>query len=404
MSLTEVMAYADSAGTTLKAARMGVQAAHESYNAATLGTLTPDLRLSATVGYLGDGYGWGRDSSYSFRVEMPHFSTRFGLDAQQVIYAGGALRAGHHKAALGQELAQLGYEQQRQDVHFELVGLYLDLYRAMRQVEVYDSNIALTVRLIDEMRMRHEQGAALQNDRTRYELRLADLQMQRTVVENDMAIANSRIVTLAGLPKGTRVVPDSTFLNVPVNTSLNHYQTFPVQMATKKAEMANEALRQSRAAQLPYIALVAQDQLNGPVTIDITPYDINYNFWFVGAALRYDISSLWKTSANVKAAKLQMQQRNTERQLAEEQTAHQVETALLRIDEARRNYAVKQKSVALAEQNYTVVAARYRADLALMVDLLDAANTKLSAEMDLVGARINIAYRQYLLQYILGIG
>ena len=91
MTLDELLAQADSGSVALRVARSGVEAAREAAVGADRATLLPDLSLSATVGYLGDGYGWGRDSSYSFPVPMPHFSTRFGLAAQQVIYAGGAL-------------------------------------------------------------------------------------------------------------------------------------------------------------------------------------------------------------------------------------------------------------------------------------------------------------------------
>ena len=401
MSLGELMAFADSGSVQLRAARAGVAARRESREAVDRSTLTPDVRFGASVGYLGDGYGWGRDSSYSFSVPMPHFSTRFGVEAQQVIYAGGAMKAAREQARLGEHLAQLGYEQQRQDVRLQLAGLYLDLYRSMRGLEVYDSNIVLTERLIADIRTRREQGTALKNDLTRYELQLANLQMQRTRVENDMLITNSQIVTLAGLPQGTRVMPDSSFLAsgqlvVAGDTSL------AVQMAAAKAEMASQQLRQSQSARLPYLAIVAQDQLNGPVTIDITPYNINYNYWFVGLQLNYNLSSLWKDSRAVQSARHRQQQAVLERQAADEQVHQQLDAALIRLDESRRNLAIKQKSLALAEENYSLVADRYQNDLALLVDMLDAANTKLAAELDLVTARIEVAYRNYMLQYING--
>ena len=54
----------------------------------------------------------------------------------------------------------------------------------------------------------------------------------------------------------------------------------------------------------------------------------------------------------------------------------------------------------LANQNYSVVQNRYQNDLALLTDMIDASNMKLSAEMALVNARISMLYHFYKLKYV----
>ena len=56
----------------------------------------------------------------------------------------------------------------------------------------------------------------------------------------------------------------------------------------------------------------------------------------------------------------------------------------------------------LANQNYTVIRDRYKNDMALITDMLDASNSKLTAEVQLVNAQINIIYNYYKLLYISG--
>lgn len=53
-----------------------------------------------------------------------------------------------------------------------------------------------------------------------------------------------------------------------------------------------------------------------------------------------------------------------------------------------------------ANQNYSVVQNRYQNDLALLTDMVDASNMKLSAEMALVNARISMLYNFYTLKYV----
>ena len=60
----------------------------------------------------------------------------------------------------------------------------------------------------------------------------------------------------------------------------------------------------------------------------------------------------------------------------------------------------QQKQVELANQNYSVVQNRYQNDLALLTDMVDASNMKLSAEMALINARISMLYNFYTLKYV----
>lgn len=70
--------------------------------------------------------------------------------------------------------------------------------------------------------------------------------------------------------------------------------------------------------------------------------------------------------------------------------------------EAYEELKTQQKSVELAERNYRTTSTRYSADMALITDMLDAANSKLDAEQQLVNARINIIYYYYKLLFTSG--
>ena len=70
--------------------------------------------------------------------------------------------------------------------------------------------------------------------------------------------------------------------------------------------------------------------------------------------------------------------------------------------EAYEELKTQQKSVELAERNYNVTSTRYSADMALITDMLDAANAKLDAEQKLVNSRINIIYYYYKLLFTTG--
>ena len=70
--------------------------------------------------------------------------------------------------------------------------------------------------------------------------------------------------------------------------------------------------------------------------------------------------------------------------------------------EAYEELKTQHKSVELATRNYRTTSTRYSADMALITDLLDAANAKLDAEQKLVNARIDIIYYYYKLLFTTG--
>ncbi len=85
-----------------------------------------------------------------------------------------------------------------------------------------------------------------------------------------------------------------------------------------------------------------------------------------------------------------------------ENTGLAVRADYTRYLEAYEELNTQIKSVELADRNYSTVSTRYAADMALITDMLDAANAQLDAQQRLVNARINIIYYYYKLLFTSG--
>ena len=57
---------------------------------------------------------------------------------------------------------------------------------------------------------------------------------------------------------------------------------------------------------LPKIALVAGEHLDGPITIEVPVLDNNFNYWYVGVGIKYNLSSLFKNNKKVRQATLNL--------------------------------------------------------------------------------------------------
>ena len=93
-----------------------------------------------------------RDFGNGANADMPHYGNNFSIEASQVIYAGGAVASGVKLAELARQSAEVQVEAKRGDERFLLVGDYMDLFKQRNLLEVYDSNIVQTRRVLRDMR------------------------------------------------------------------------------------------------------------------------------------------------------------------------------------------------------------------------------------------------------------
>ncbi|WP_148372760.1 TolC family protein [Bacteroides bouchesdurhonensis] len=406
LGINEIFRLADENSQSIRTYKTGKEAADEALKAAKSERL-PDIGVSLSFSYLGDGYLWDRDFTNGQNIPMPHFGNNFALEAQQVIYAGGAINSGIALAELGQKMSELDWQKNRQEIRFLLIGYYLDLYKLNNQMQVLQKNLDLTEQVIHNMEARRTQGTALKNDITRYELQKETLKLQLAKVQDACKIMNHQLVTTLHLPAGTEIIPDPTLLEKEVKAlAENDWQQLAtqsnvgLQQAQLAVKMNEQKAKLERSELLPKIALVAGEHLDGPITIEVPVLNNNFNYWYVGVGIKYDLSSLFKNNKKVRQAKLNIRKSQEEYTLAQEQVENGVQANYVNFLTSFTDLRTQEKSVELADQNYSVTSNRYKNDLVLLTDMLDASNMKLSADLALVNARINVIYSYYKMKYI----
>ncbi len=406
MGIDEMFRLADEQSKSVQTYRTGADAADEALRAAKAQRL-PDISVSLSASYLGDGRIWDRDFGNGMKVDMPHFGNNFTLEAQQVVYSGGAISSGIRQAELAKTLAQLDMQKNVQEIRFMLVGNYLDLYKLDNQMKVLEKNIGLTEQVIANMKARREQGTVLKNDITRYELQREQLKLQLSRVADMRKIANHQLATTLHLPEGTVISPDTTLLEQQITAlTENDWQqaakanNIDLKQAQASISMNEQKVRQERAELLPHIAIVAEEHLDGPVTIEVPALDNNFNYWYIGIGIKYNLSSLFKNNRRMKQARLNVRRAREQHELAQEQVNNAVQAGYVNFLTAFTDLRTQENSVKLADENYAVTSHRYKNEMALLTDMLDASNTKLGADLDLVNARINVVYNFYKMKYI----
>lgn len=407
LSLEDMFQLAEKNSKCLKVSQLAVREATEGIEVAQNDRL-PSIEASLSLSYIGNGWMSDRNFSNGIKAPMPHFGNNFAFKATQAIYTGGAISTGIEMSQLQKQMAQTELEQNRQNIRFMLVAHYLDLFLLSNQKQIYQKNIEQTKALIEEIKSAFHEGAALASDVTRYELQLKDLELGHTNLTNRMAIANREMTTTLGLSPETILVPDSSLLALEVNRQneqhwQNNRQEAPaLQLAQLNTQMSRKKQDLIRAGRRPTIGLMASNNFDGPILIEVPPIDKNFNYWFVGVNVSYKFDALFKNNKQLRQAKTALLKAQEQQKFADEQVSNDINTAYINLEEAYTRLDTKKKNVQLAHENYEVVHSRYLNGLSLVTDMLDASSIQLASELELANAQIGILYQYFLLQKTTG--
>lgn len=420
MTISQLFQKVEDNSKSLRTSLSGVEAAHLGIESAKSKKL-PDLDASLSFSYIGNALITDRNFSNVHGLKSPHVGNNFAFQAQQVVYAGGAINAGIKLAELGKQQAEVGVKLTRQQIRFIALGQYLDLYKIDNRIKVYEKNIELTRQLIDDIKEKQTHGMALKNDITRYELQMESLKLGLTALRNNRSILNHQLCNTLGMSQGNQkeegsqmnqeiqIIPDATIANKTygkegeaywqtagtLNSPLLEQSSNAIRIAEQKEKIAKSDL-------LPKVAFVAADNFDGPILFELPPVDKNLNVWYVGVGVKYSLSSLFKSNKRIKQAAVETRQAKEAHAVQAEQLNNNVQAAYVQYQQTYVELETQRKNVELAQQNYDVMNARYLSQLALVTDMVDASNLKLNAELNEVDARINIVYAYYRMKYVAG--
>lgn len=369
----------------------------------------PDIETYLSLGYNGSGFTTKRNFSDYQKAPIPHFNNTLSVTVTQPVYTGGAITAGIDLASLKSTAARYAADLKQDNIRFQITGYYLDIYKYHNLRSVVENNILQAQEVLKDMQGRYEQGIALKNDITRYELLIKNYELQLIKINNMITILNRNLTITIGLPYDLNVRPDTTILNrsLPINEAewwqREAAENAPaLKLGRSNVEINRKAEALVKSESLPKIGLQAGWTIDGPILVEVPPINRNLSYWYIGIGVNYNIASLYKNNKTLSKSRIATKKAEEELTALTDDIKLNVHSDYIKYLEAYEELKTQQKSLELAELNYKTTATRYSADMALITDMLDAANSKLDAEQNLVNARINIIYYYYKLLFTTG--
>ncbi len=408
ITLEEIFESAEANSAQLRPAFTATKEAEREVSVARSGRL-PEITSTLSLSYIGDGFITKRDLSGYEKAPIPHFGNGLSVSVTQPVYTGGAITSAIDMAELKLTASRYATDFRRDNIRFQLTGFYLDIYKYSNLRRVVASNLDQARKLLKDIRARYDEGVALQNDITRYELLVSNLELQIVKIDNTLGILNNNLVTIAGLPESTVVVPDSTILARSLPTEGEGWwqeeatlNSPSIKLAKSGVDISRKAEALAKSERLPKIGLQAFWTIDGPILVEVPPINRNLSYWYVGVGVNYNISSLFKSNKKLARSRVSTMLASDELAATRESVEMSVRADHIRYMEAYEELKTRTKGVELADRNYSTVSTRYLTDMALITDMLDAANSKLDAEQQLVNARIDIIYYYYKLLFTSG--
>ena len=138
ITIGELFTLVESGSKTLRMQKSGVDVSARGIEEAKSKRL-PDVGASLQLSYNGNVVMTDRDFGNVKGFSQPHFGNSFALEAQQVVYAGGAIDAGIRLAELQKSMSENAVAQTRNQQRFLALGQYLALYKLDNGIKVYAS-------------------------------------------------------------------------------------------------------------------------------------------------------------------------------------------------------------------------------------------------------------------------
>lgn len=334
----------------------------------------------------------------------------FTLSASIPLYMGGKIRNNEKKAAIDTEISTLRHRLDERQLKLQIITAFLQIHHLKEQQDLINDKIIEDSANIKQTKALKANGVVTYNEVLRTTLQLSNHKMSWTELENDIQIAEHKLKTILALPEDVE-------LHVSTKELISDKAEIPmIDELIKSAMVQNETvditkrnlskkeldLKITKANYLPQISARGEYWLKYPNMMFIPFVPNAYRLGMVGVQLNYPIESLYKNKYKMHEAKENIELAKLEIEENEENVTHDVYEAYKKLEETDQKVKIAEEAIVQAKENYRIVKTKYANKLSLQTELIDADNTYLEAESNLISVKINRQLKYYQLQYIIG--
>lgn len=320
------------------------------------------------------------------------------LEVNIPLYTGGSVEGQIATAKLDKTNAQEDILRVEQATKYSAIEGYYGLLAYQELQGVYHEAVDNLQGHLDNVQAQYNVGTKAKVDVLSSDVSLANAKTTAITADNNVAIAESNLNNILGLPLETKLnladhqLPFDTY-NISLQEAMDYAMKYrpEVLQAAIAVQQAEEAINIAGAADKPQVAITGT---NGWSDKSFPGIDANTRNWTVGAGVTYRFYDGGATKAKVNQAKQDLLVARETEQKTREAVQLEVKQAYLNIRSAAQKVEETQTVVDQARENYRIQNIRYQAGVGINLDVLD-------AQLSLNQAQVN--HIQALYDYNVGI-
>ena len=332
--------------------------------------------------------GYTFSTSRTAGPAIPSTQNKFGngLSVELPVYTGGLVEGQIDNAKIGKTDAQETILKTEQATKYSAIEGYYQLLANKELQGVYHEAVDNLQGHLDNVQAQYNVGTKAKVDVLSSDVSLANAKTTALTADNAVAISESNLNNILGLPLETKLnladhqLPFDTY-NISLQEAMDYAMKYrpEVLQAALAVQKAENNIDIADAGNKPTVSVKGSNDWGDTTFPGI---DANKRQWSVGANLTYKFYDGGTTKAKVAQAKQDLLVARETEQKTRESVQLQVKQAYLNIRSAAQKVEETQTVVDQARENYRIQNIRYQAGVGINLDVLDAQLSHIQALYD----------------------
>lgn len=329
------------------------------------------------------------------------YTTRASLT--ETIFSGFRLKYAQQSQKFLQQAVELDAQKDSDEVIFNVVNAYFNIYKIKQSQAVVDQTLEHVKQHVKDVQSWEKNGIVTHNEVLKWQLQQTNMELAKLDLQNNLQIALYNLSLMIGLDDEVTNIDTNLIFTSRALSSEEDYMKSAGSMRSDLMAMdlrykaTSNSLKVAKNGFYPNIAVGANYVYARPNQRIFPLRDLWKETWDAGITLTWDITNLYSNRHNIDEARANQSQAEAQKEILSDAIKMEINQNYLMYDEANKKTDVFAVSVAQAHENYRITENKYKNQLVLQSELLDADNALLQSKINLINSKADAEVAYYRL-------
>lgn len=329
-----------------------------------------------------------------------------GITAKLPIYSAGKLDNNIASGELGVKSAVLGTAREQEDIRLSVIKAYYDVIESRKTIDVDQDAVDKYQAHLTNTQQLYSAGSKARIDVLRASVELSNNRQTLIKAQNSYEVKLANLRNILNMDRNEPLNLTDDVLYTPFDKDINScvdyaYDNRKDLLADKYTlEQKELAIKVAEAGMKPTVDLSVGSNLSS----QIAPSSSDSHSFTAGLSASWNVFDSGITHAKIDSAKTDRDIARLQLNKDMDNADYSVREAYYNMREAEKRFNSTQEAVQQAKEDYYIAREKYRAGEGIMLDVIDAQNSLVTAELNYITAQYDYARYKATLENAMGIG